>query len=267
MTALHGAAFHNGAAQVWVLIASGADPNAAGPGGSTPLHMAAQQFSLDAGAALLELGATVDPVDDEGQTPLHVAVFFARSRGEMIALLRAHGADPFREDISGKSPLASAQMFRDRFAVHCFDDLTTAQEQYRVLIRDHVSPTFRSLGLKGSSGKYSLPVSAQGWALVAMEKWRYSDRAEVRFRINLFTVSKAAWSASPYCQDVKVPSGIGGGGYSGVETHWACLSDQVVAESWWTLSPITDVASLGHQIGEAMAAHGLPWLLERVAEW
>ncbi len=185
----------------------------------------------------------------------------------MIVLLRAHGADPFREDFSGRSPVALANAFVDRFAVHCFDDLTTAQEQYRVLIRDHLSPTFRALGLKGSSGKYSLPVSATGWALVAMEKWKYSSRAEVRFRINLFTVSQAAWSASSHGQEGKTPSGVGGGGYYGVETHWACSSHQVVAESWWTMTPITDVASLGQEIGAAMEAHGLPWLLDRAAEW
>jgi hypothetical protein len=267
MTALHSAAYHNGDAQVRALIASGADLNAPGLGGSTPLHLAAQQSSLDAASALLELGAAVDPVDDEGRTPLHVAVFHAWSSGDMIALLRAHGADPFREDFSGKSPLAAANMFADRFAVHCFDDLTTAQEQYRVLVRDHVSPKIRSLGLKGSSGKYSLPVPAPGWALVAMEKWRYSSRAEVRFRIKLFTVSQAAWSASPYGQEGKTPSGIVGGGYYGVDTHSACLSHQVVAESWWTMTPITDIAALGQEIGEAMEAHGLPWLLDRAANW
>ena len=267
MTPLHSAAYHNSAAQVRALLAAGADPNAPGLGGSTPLHLAAQEFSLDAATVLLELGAAVDPVDDDGQTPLHVAVFSALSSGEMIALLRAHGADPFYEDFSGRSPVALANMFADRFAVHCFDDLTTAQEQYRVLVRDHLSPRFRSLGRKGSSGKYSLPVSARGWALVAMEKWRYSDRAEVRFRINLFTVSQAAWSASTYGQDGKTPSGVGGGGYYGVETDWACLSHQVVAESWWTMTPITDVASLGQEITAAMEAHGLPWLRGRVAKW
>jgi hypothetical protein len=267
MTALHSAAYHNGADQVRALIASGADPNAPGLGGSTPLHLAAQQFSLDAATALLELGAAVDPVNDDGQSPLHIAVSFSGSRREMIALLRSHGGDAFYEDFSGRSPVALANMFADRFAVHCFDDLTTAQDLYRVLIRDHVSPTFRSLGLKGSSGKYSLPVSTPGWALVAMEKWKYSSRAEVRFRINLFTVSQAAWSASSYGQGGKTPSGVGGGGYYGVETHWACLSHQVVAESWWTMTPITDVASLGREIGSAMEAHGLPWLLDRTAEW
>ncbi len=45
----------------------------------------------------------------------------------------------------------------------------TAQEQYRIMINGVISPALRSLGLKGSGGRYELP-SVTHWALLDFQK-------------------------------------------------------------------------------------------------
>jgi ankyrin repeat protein len=92
-SALHMAAHANDAEKVAELIAAGANLGLQDRIGYTPLHMAAQQYSVEAARLLLDAGAAVDPVDAHGNTPLFRATFDSRGRGEMIKLLRKHGAD------------------------------------------------------------------------------------------------------------------------------------------------------------------------------
>ena len=55
--------------------------------GRTPLHAAAQLGDLDRARFLLAIGAEVDPVDPDGETPLLTAVTSPWSTTELIALL------------------------------------------------------------------------------------------------------------------------------------------------------------------------------------
>ena len=58
---------------VKALISAGADVNARGPFGYTPLHCAAAQGDGAAASLLLASGAQADTRDANGMTPLHVA--------------------------------------------------------------------------------------------------------------------------------------------------------------------------------------------------
>lgn len=71
---------------------------------------------------------------------------------------------------------------------------STAQELYDAAIKQHVSPALRGLGLRGSAGRYHLP-SASHWLLLGLQKSAYSDRAEVRFTVNLTVISRRVWEA------------------------------------------------------------------------
>jgi ankyrin repeat protein len=108
--ALHYAALHDHAAEVRALLASGADPDAADLGGFTPLHFACQQGSLASAQLLIEAGVDVDRPDSFGNTPLFVAVFNSGGRGDVIELLRSHGADPHRANHAGQSPIGLAML-------------------------------------------------------------------------------------------------------------------------------------------------------------
>jgi hypothetical protein len=106
---LHYAAREGDLARVEALIASGLDPSSADDDGWTPLHFAAQAHSLATCEALLRAGAAVDVHDSFGNSPLWRATFESRGRGEVIALLLRHGADPDLSNRSGVSPVRLAR--------------------------------------------------------------------------------------------------------------------------------------------------------------
>ena len=74
------------------LLEHGADPNICDSYHSTPLHQASFLGWFEVGRLLLSYGAKVDEKDDEGMTPLRLAV--ANEHEEMTKLLLEHGVVP-----------------------------------------------------------------------------------------------------------------------------------------------------------------------------
>ncbi|MEU6229618.1 ankyrin repeat domain-containing protein [Streptomyces sp. NPDC047042] len=103
-TAVHYAAADGDADGLRVLLAGGADPEAADDAGWTPLHFAAQAQAPSAVEVLLAAGAAADAADRHGDTPLWRAVFCAQGNGATIRLLLESGADPDRDNGHGVSP-------------------------------------------------------------------------------------------------------------------------------------------------------------------
>jgi ankyrin repeat protein len=123
-TPLHYAALANDAAAVSRLLSEGADPNVPDQLGFTALHFAAQQEAVAAAGALLAAGAEVDAINSYGNTPLSTAVFHSRGRGELIRLLRRHGADPWHPNNTGQTPAGTARMIANYDVAQFFADLT-----------------------------------------------------------------------------------------------------------------------------------------------
>jgi ankyrin repeat protein len=147
-TALHLAVFNNSCGITALLLAHGADPNAAAMNGYTPLHFAASYgygdiaelllahgadvnaaTTLDGATPLLESvagghsdtaslllahGAAFDVRNDMGETPLLVAL--RSCKANVIPMLLAHGADADARDNLGRTPLhvASTSFSRDQ---------------------------------------------------------------------------------------------------------------------------------------------------------
>jgi ankyrin repeat protein len=108
-TPLHNAIVDGKSGTAKRLIAKGAAPSAPDDNGWTPLHFAAKYQHLDLVKLLLDAGADVDALDSNGNTPLFKAVFEYTTKGEIITLLRAHGANPKRKNKFGVSPLSFAK--------------------------------------------------------------------------------------------------------------------------------------------------------------
>jgi ankyrin repeat protein len=96
------------------LIKSGSNPNAVDKRGVSPLHRAVRTRSADAVRALLAGGAEVRIKNDNGSTPLHLAVQNTGRGGSgspackahqmsIIQLLLISGADPEDKDSQGKT--------------------------------------------------------------------------------------------------------------------------------------------------------------------
>lgn len=105
------------------LLDDGADPNAADRQGFTPLHFAAQQWSIEAAQILLERGADVDPVNTYGNSPLWTAVFNSKGRGALIEVLSRRGANPLRQNKAGQTPLGLARLIGNAEVAKFFADL------------------------------------------------------------------------------------------------------------------------------------------------
>eukprot|EP00752_Nemacystus_decipiens_P006973 g6255.t1 len=89
-----------------LLVARGADVNAATPSGRTALHCAAFQDQAAAVGVLVTYGACLEAVDDQGCTPLHVAS--ANGACEAIASLLHHGAAMTTLNKDGRPPILMA---------------------------------------------------------------------------------------------------------------------------------------------------------------
>ncbi|HEX6874036.1 MAG TPA: ankyrin repeat domain-containing protein [Nocardioidaceae bacterium] len=120
---LHIAAMDDDASAIGTLLADGESPDVQDEQGFTPLHFAAQQFSLSAASALLNAGATVDVENAFGNTALFVAVFNSKGRGELIKLLRSHGADPLHSNASGQTPVRLARLIANYDVAQFFEDI------------------------------------------------------------------------------------------------------------------------------------------------
>jgi ankyrin repeat protein len=105
----------NSVALMGLLLEARADVNAADPHGWTPLHFAAEEVLPQFASLLIAKGANVDLKDDEGNTPLHRAVFSARGRGEVVALLRKAGAKDDAKNKGGETPKSLAARLGETF--------------------------------------------------------------------------------------------------------------------------------------------------------
>ena len=85
-----------------MLLDAGADLNAVDYDGDTPLHRAAQVYSVDVVLLLLERGADINARNADGWTPLHMAAGRSR-RSDIVTALLDGGADPALETADGRS--------------------------------------------------------------------------------------------------------------------------------------------------------------------
>lgn len=109
-TALHLAASAGAAKMVQQLLSKGADPNAKGPRGIRPLHVA---WPAEIVEALIEKGADVNAQDDHGNTPLHYVAW--RNIKAVAEVLLQHGAKPDLTNKANQTPLEFAKVRFNQF--------------------------------------------------------------------------------------------------------------------------------------------------------
>lgn len=70
----------------------------------------------------------------------------------------------------------------------------TVQDDYRVMIRDHVAPALREMGFRGSGQNYVFPTETH-WVSLWFQKSGSSDAHRIRFTLHLLVVGKDEWEA------------------------------------------------------------------------
>jgi ankyrin repeat protein len=106
-TALMHAAMNGNVEIVQLLLDYGAKVNATDSAGSTALHWAAERGQPDTARTLIAARAAVDADNKQGATPLMKAA--ATGSAPTVDLLLAAGADPKRQDYTGRSALDYAR--------------------------------------------------------------------------------------------------------------------------------------------------------------
>ena len=92
-------------AVIRALIARGAKVDVVDDGQKwTALHFAAQNQDEATVRVLLDAGASADPTDVFGNSPLWYCIERPHMNRQVINLLVAHGADPLRKNQSGMTP-------------------------------------------------------------------------------------------------------------------------------------------------------------------
>lgn len=86
-----------------ILQVEGVDSDYYTKDGSAPLHLACQSSNAQIMKALIRSGATLDPTDNQGQSPLLLCAASGFTPGLLVLL--SHGADATHQDIVGFSAL------------------------------------------------------------------------------------------------------------------------------------------------------------------
>ena len=110
MSALHYAALYGSPEAVRILLEAGADPDAKNAGGATPLIFGA--YNLEKTKLLVAKGADVNAATDLGTRPLWVAASTHDNAGTVRHLIE-HGADPKAVSRNGTDFLQRAAMFSE----------------------------------------------------------------------------------------------------------------------------------------------------------
>ena len=100
------AATFGNARMVKMLLDAGARPDYRDKFGATPLHWAAEAGHVEVIGQLVEAKAPVDAVNHQGITPLMLAA--GANKGEAVRALLKAGADPKKQDFTGRDALGYA---------------------------------------------------------------------------------------------------------------------------------------------------------------
>lgn len=141
----------------------------------------------------------------------------------------------------------------------------TAQEVYKRLLNELLSPAFRERGFTGSAGRYSLS-SKTHWVLLGFQKSAYSDRDSIKFTINLMVVPRSDWedfrAQSPTSPARPTPNAHYSTDIGAVRIG---TLDQVNGrDKWWTLQAGSDLEAIATDLLHDVDQWALPWMQAQI---
>ncbi|MDE0705604.1 MAG: ankyrin repeat domain-containing protein [Rhodospirillaceae bacterium] len=113
-TPLHSAAQNWSVPVLKLILEWGSDVTATDSNGATPLHLAARNFNPDIAKLLVDNGASLESRDKWGRTPLHYAVEVGRNPAVALLLIEM-GANIHAKNEDGKSAKETFLSFNPKF--------------------------------------------------------------------------------------------------------------------------------------------------------
>ncbi len=135
----------------------------------------------------------------------------------------------------------------------------TEQERFQAMLRDHLAPALRTLGLRGSGRRFVLPDEGE-WRLVGIQGSRWSTATSVGFTANLVVADKGEWARYRAEQPgvASEPSAIARDRVGRMVRLGHLLP--VGQDHWWELTSGVRPDVLAAEVADAIARYGLPWL-------
>jgi hypothetical protein len=144
--------------------------------------------------------------------------------------------------------------------------VVSAQDEFRRFLRDLVSPAMRSVGLRGSAGRYYLP-SLSCLAFVGFQKSEWSTGSAVNFTMNLKVVSREVWKLARVDQSWLPETPAPNTRYPVAE--WSPRIGSLMPggqDHWWWLQPGQQLEPLAVEVIGALTDYGLPALRRAVRQ-
>jgi hypothetical protein len=138
----------------------------------------------------------------------------------------------------------------------------TSQQMYDRMMKEVVAPALRDFGFSGSAGRFELKTDAATWRLLGFQKSVYSDRDEVRFTLNLSTISKATWAEQSKSRVLaaKPSMTIFYGEWARQTRITDLLPDKDVGEKWWRVIAGDAIEPIAADVLSDIELYALPWL-------
>jgi hypothetical protein len=142
------------------------------------------------------------------------------------------------------------------------DDLTQ-QQVYDVLMKSTFAPALRSLGLKGSAGRFELP-SDRYWAQLGFQKSSFSDSASLKFTVNLSVIVRDTWTeqstVNPRLGTKPAPNTFYGSWAEQTRVGRLTPSGE---DLWWWLTQGEDPLPIADDVVSVLQNVAVPWLASK----
>jgi hypothetical protein len=143
----------------------------------------------------------------------------------------------------------------------------TAQDAYKVLMRDYIAPRLRELGFKGSGREFWLS-SEPFWAGIGFQASAWSDKSAVQFTVNIQVVEKDRWAELVASRpDRKYPQRPAANSSYSSRVAWATRIGELMdgQDHWWSTRGVVDLGALAEEVVREIRDRALPEMRHRMS--
>jgi Domain of unknown function (DUF4304) len=146
-----------------------------------------------------------------------------------------------------------------------------AQDAYAALLRDHLGPSLRALGFRGSRGAYLLP-NNEYWVRIGVQSSAWNTGERVDFTLNVSVISKPGWDklrqTFPGIQSRQPQANAfyDAPAFGDNPGFWQSRLGHLISPSrdqWWMVTPSSDLKAIASEVLEAIREGALPAIAER----